>query len=457
MDLPKKFEERMKELLGQKEWEEYLLSLSEKPYGGIRANTLKITPKQLQSIVPFSLWNIPWTENGFYYEKDKQPAKHPFYYAGLYYIQEPSAMTPAACLPVEPGDRVLDLCAAPGGKSTELAAKLKGEGVLISNDVSASRAMALLKNLELFGVINAVVLSEYPAKLEKIFPNWFDKILVDAPCSGEGMFRKDTSIRKSWEKQGPDYYQNIQKEIIVQAAHMLKPGGKMIYSTCTFSPEENEQVICHLLEQCRDMRVVPISPLQQIKGLDCGRIEWGNGNESVRSCIRLWPHRIKGEGHFIALLQKEGTLQKETECTSIEKTIQSKETEQFLQSLLWTQKKGHYVQKKERLYYVPNDLPNLSGLRILKPGLYIGDIKRNRFEPAQPLANALKSGEFPNEISLSIHDDRVVKYLKGETIEVGETKTNSWHLVLVEGYPIGFGKVSQGILKNKYHTSWRWL
>ena len=198
-ELNESFKRRMKEMLLEKDYSAYLASFHKASYRGLRVNTLKISPKRFQEISPFKIRSIPWTENGFYY-KDCQPAKHPYYHAGLYYLQEPSAMLPAFILPVEPGEKVLDLCAAPGGKSTELAAKLKGKGILISNDISASRAMALLKNLELFGIRNSVVLSEYPARLAQVFPAWFDKILVDAPCSGEGMFRKDPLIQKAWEK-----------------------------------------------------------------------------------------------------------------------------------------------------------------------------------------------------------------------------------------------------------------
>ncbi len=218
MKLPELFENRMKELL-KEEYEDYLKCFEEKHYSGLRVNTLKITPEEFEQICPFEIKRIPWIENGYYYDaKDVQPARHPYYYAGLYYIQEPSAMTPANLLPITPGDKVLDLCAAPGGKSTELAAKLKGEGILVANDISNSRAKALLKNIELFGVQNAVVVSEAPGKLVQYFEGYFDKILVDAPCSGEGMFRKSSTIMKNWEQYGVDYYNKLQKEIILQAA-----------------------------------------------------------------------------------------------------------------------------------------------------------------------------------------------------------------------------------------------
>ncbi|MDI9488797.1 MAG: RsmB/NOP family class I SAM-dependent RNA methyltransferase, partial [Bacillota bacterium] len=235
MNLPRLFEDRMRNLLGD-EYEEYLKCYHKPYYGGIRVNTLKLSPEEFENLCPFSIKKIPWIPNGYFYDTNEQPARHPYYYAGLYYIQEPSAMTPASLLPVKPGEKVLDLCAAPGGKSTELGAKLQGKGLLVSNDISNSRAKALLKNIELFGIKNAYVLSESPNRLAEHFPQYFDKILVDAPCSGEGMFRKSPSIMKNWEQYGVDYYNKLQKEIIIYAAKMLKPGGMMLYSTCTFSP-----------------------------------------------------------------------------------------------------------------------------------------------------------------------------------------------------------------------------
>ena len=246
MELPLAFETKMKEMLGP-DYEKYLASFKEEPSQGLRVNTGKLSLEEFKAISPFPLTPVPWCPNGFYYGREDKPAKHPFYYAGLYYIQEPSAMTPASLLPVEEGDRVLDLCAAPGGKSTELAAKLMGTGLLVSNDISNSRAKALLKNLELFGAGNILVTSEPPNVLAGRFPAFFDKILIDAPCSGEGMFRKQNSMIKAWEKNGVDLFVGLQRSILKEAVAMLKPGGKLLYSTCTFSKEENERSIEYLL------------------------------------------------------------------------------------------------------------------------------------------------------------------------------------------------------------------
>ncbi|MDD4113472.1 MAG: RsmB/NOP family class I SAM-dependent RNA methyltransferase, partial [Herbinix sp.] len=380
MSLPKQFEDRMKKLLGD-EYQEYLQCYHKPHYGGIRVNTLKISPKEFEHLCPFSLKKIPWIYNGYYYDIDEQPSRHPFYYAGLYYIQEPSAMTPASLLPIEPGDMVMDLCAAPGGKSTELGAKLKGQGMLVSNDISNSRAKALLKNIEMHGIKNALVLSEAPNKLAEYFPETFDKILVDAPCSGEGMFRKSNSIIKNWEQTGVEYYSTLQKDIIINAAKMLKPGGRMLYSTCTFSPEENEGTIAFLLNKCPDMHVIEGLPSEKererlglsYEGFDSGKPQWVSGPEELKNCIRLWPHKIEGEGHFMALLRKDSTeeaLQLNTsfheghKVKSINhhnKTINSlsQEAKEFLSNILPFEKlndltsQGRILIQNERVYLVP--------------------------------------------------------------------------------------------------------
>ena len=230
MELPVAFEQKMKEMLGP-DYENYLASFECEAHQGLRVNTSKISVEDFLKISPYELKTVPWCPNGFYYEKTEKPAKHPFYFAGLYYIQEPSAMTTASLLPVEEGDVVLDLCAAPGGKSTELAAKLNGTGLLVTNDISNSRAKALLKNIEVFGVGNALVTSEPPNELAKRFPAFFDKILIDAPCSGEGMFRKQANMTKAWESNGVDLFVGLQRSILKEAVTMLKPGGTIIYST----------------------------------------------------------------------------------------------------------------------------------------------------------------------------------------------------------------------------------
>ena len=296
MNLPKAFEEKMKLLL-KEEFEDYIACYEEPRFYGLRVNTAKISVEEFRKICPFEIHPIPWIENGFYYDGDQiQPSKHPYYYAGLYYLQEPSAMTPANRLPVSPGERVLDVCAAPGGKATELGAKLAGDGVLVANDISNSRAKGLLKNLKVFGVKNMLVLSEEPGKLIDYFPEYFDKILIDAPCSGEGMFRKDKKMVKAWEEHGPEFFAKLQRSIITQAAQMLRPGGMILYSTCTFDAMENEGTIEYLLTQYPEFEICEIAPYERFaKGIPETTM---SGNPEFEKTVRIFPHKMHGEGRI---------------------------------------------------------------------------------------------------------------------------------------------------------------
>ena len=358
-------------------------------------------------------------------------------------------MMPASQLPVEPGDRVLDLCAAPGGKTTELGAKLKGEGVLVSNDISASRAKALVKNVELFGIKNAMVVSESPDKLAERLEGYFDKILVDAPCSGEGMFRKVHSIAKNWEQYGSQYYADIQRAVLPSAVKMLKPGGMMIYSTCTFSKLEDEDSISFILENNPDMELI--------------------------ESHKLFPHKIKGEGHFVALLHKKDTEEKNLKnddrqgnerqkcrINQYDPKVRSKykkisdEAFDFFESIGFKIDVSRLWVNEDRINMLPEDAPDLSRLRVLRTGLFLGEMKKGRFEPSQSLALALKAEEYPNVLDLKLDDDRVVRYLKCESIDVEDGEVNDGYcLVAVDGYPLGWGKVDKGRFKNKYLPSWR--
>lgn len=446
-------------LLGE-EYPAYLDSFEQKPFNGLRANTAKITAETWKELSPWELRPVPWISNGFYYEETERLSKDPYYYAGLYYLQEPSAMTPASRLPVEPGDMVLDLCAAPGGKSTELGAKLKGKGMLVANDISNSRAKALLKNLELLGIENICVTSESPEKLETAFPEFFDKILVDAPCSGEGMFRKDPDMVKSWMEHGPEYYANIQKEITSHAVEMLKPGGYLLYSTCTFARCEDEEVIEYLLEQYPELELQPLEPF-----------EGASDGIGLSGCIRLFPHKLQGEGHFLALLHKKETggtdsgSEKKGETAAAKasgKAAKFLEKEPGLAEFLQLVKKPLDLSririKQDCVYYLPVGFPENARLRYLRTGLFLGELKKGRFEPGQALAMALKEQEFATTISFSRQDDRVIRYLKGETIFLheGEISVKGWCLVCVDGYSLGFAKGNGMTLKNKYYPGWRW-
>ena len=461
--LPEAFLLKMQKLLGE-EFGQYLESFKEEWKPGLRVNTLKLSPGELAELVPWNLEPVPWADNGFYYDgtldgEVLRPSKHPAYYAGLYYLQEPSAMTPAAMLPVVPGDRVLDLCAAPGGKSTELASKLKGRGMLVSNDISYSRARALLKNLELAGAANICVTSEGPEKLAGVWPEFFDKILVDAPCSGEGMFRRDEDMVKDWNEKGPEYYVPIQRQILSQAAAMLRPGGYMLYSTCTFSVEEDEGNVAYVLEEF---------PQMQLCCLDLDKVPGACGGFGLSGCMRLFPHRLKGEGHFLALMRKKGgddggkeilpPMDSGTARKRVRAVEKEKELDAFLRQSGAEWDYGRIVIHQDNVYYLPEGLAWNLPLRFLRTGLFLGELKKGRFEPSQALAMSMKAGQFPNTVSFPAGDSRVLRYLKGETIslEGDEGLVKGWCLAAMEGFPLGWAKGTGMSLKNKYYPGWRW-
>ena len=456
-DLPEAFEKRMKDMLGE-EYDSYLDSYQQERQFGLRVNPLKVTGEELKELSGFHLRKIPWTQDGYFYEEEDMPARHPYYAAGMYYLQEPSAMTPASRLHVEPGERVLDLCAAPGGKATALGAALRGKGVLVANDISNSRAKALLKNLELFGISNAFVTNEIPGNLADRFEGFFDKILVDAPCSGEGMFRKDPAVIKTWDEVRPEYFAKLQRDILKNAVRMLRPGGQLLYSTCTFAPVENEGSISWVLENFPEMDVLEIEPYE---GFAPGHPEWGNGDERLKRCVRIWPHKMKGEGHFLALLKKSETAMEAV--VRIGRTQRpDKKTRQVVDAFFvdckWEPDWERIEVRGEKVYLVPELPEKLQGIHFLRNGLYMGDLKKDRFEPSQQLAMMLKGNDYAGVLSLKSEDVRVEKYLHGEAllVEAGEsTIAKGWILVCVDGFPLGWGKLVNGVLKNKYASGWR--
>lgn len=447
MQLPENYLNNMKKLLGE-EFNNYIDSFDEPRLYGLRVNTAKISVEEFLKISPFELTPIPWIPNGFYYAEEDKPAKHPYYFAGLYYLQEPSAMTPAYVLPVKEGDKVLDLCAAPGGKSTELGAKLRGSGLLVSNDISASRAKALLKNIEVFGIGNVLVTCEYPEKLAERFPNFFDKILVDAPCSGEGMFRKDNKLIKSWVSQGPDFFAPIQKNILNQAAVMLKEGGYLLYSTCTFSKLEDEDNITDFLAEHPDF------VLEHIYDYEGFTRAFG-----MEDAIRIFPHKMQGEGHFVALLHKKGELVKEVYPAARSSKVPA-EIQEFVKEFTSDFDLTHMEIQGEKVYLLPKETDNLKGIRTLRTGLLLGELKKNRFEPSQALAMTVKPEEYSTVVDFVADSPAVVKYLKGETIEAdeGRLRGNAKNiLITVDGYPLGWGRLNGTTIKNKYLPGWRWM
>ena len=468
-DLPQSFLDSMKEILGE-DYEAFLAGFDGQRQYGLRVNTLKMNLEEFERIAPFHLKKVPWISNGYFYEAEDVPAKHPFYSAGLYYLQEPSAMTPASRLKVQPGERVLDLCAAPGGKATELGAALQGEGLLVANDINTARARALLRNLELFGISNSFVTNEPPHVLAERFPEFFHKIMVDAPCSGEGMFRKNPAVVDSWQEKGPEYFSKLQREIIVQAADMLLPGGMMFYSTCTFSPLENEKTITHLLKERPDMEIIPMEDYEGFaEGLTSYRGEVFD--ESCKLCRRIWPHKMSGEGHFMALLHKKNGTQQQVQQTVSQSSIwwkkckglnkeQKAAAEDFFSHVNIAYDEKRIDVRGDNLYYLPAPQYDGRGLHFLRNGLFMGEFKKKRFEPSQPFALALHAQDFDQVLDFPADDERLSRYLRGETLDVsdliaGEKKRKGWQLVMVAGHPLGFGKLVNNNLKNKYPAGWR--
>ncbi len=451
MKLPAAFEEKMKRLL-KDEYDAYLASYKLPKYQGLRVNTLKLNLEEWHKINPFtSLKTVPWCKEGFYYSAGEKPGKHPYYFAGLYYIQEPSAMSPGAYLPIEAGDHVLDLCAAPGGKSTQLAARMQQEGILVSNDISASRAKALLKNLENFGSRISIVTSETSESLAKKWPGYFDKILIDAPCSGEGMFRKNESATKSWEAYGVEHCASLQRTILEDAVTMLKSDGMILYSTCTFSPEENEGMIDEFLKKHPDFKVVPLEP---VGGIQHGRPEFMDSDPQLAGALRLWPHHLEGEGHFVCLLQRINGEAGKCKLYGNQKRLKDyPDAYAFMEQYTHMSGETPVTEIKGKLYAIPEEAPDLKGVCVIRGGLLLGELKNKRFEPSHVLTLAYGKEMFKQTIEWSIEDDAVLRYLKGETILCDRPK--GYYVVCVDGYPLGWVKAQNGMLKNQYPASWR--
>lgn len=445
MNLPENFKENMKYLLGNDDYQNFIDSYNEEYKKGVRINKKKINNEYMEKIFPH-LEKVEWCKEGYYFE-DENLTKSPFYNAGLYYIQEPSAMSPVSFFPIEENDRVLDLCSAPGGKACQIANKLNNTGLIVANDISPSRCKAIVKNFELQGVTNGMVISNSPEKLKKPFKEFFNKILVDAPCSGEGMFRKDKKVMGNWSKDSNMEYAKIQKDILNSAKDMLTSGGMIMYSTCTFSIEENENVMQSFLEENTNFSLIKVSSnnFNFISGFS------NNSNYNMENCLRLLPHKIKGEGHFFALLKKEGEYEnKVEEYNDIEKIeeIQSFIKNNFKKDFSLN---GKIIKHENSLFLRNIKLPNLEKIRIMKSGFYLGDVKNKKFIPSQAFAMSLKKEDFNNRISYNESDNNLIKYLRGETI-FHECK-DGYVLICLHDFPIGFGIGNNGKIKNKYPLS----
>jgi NOL1/NOP2/sun family putative RNA methylase len=439
MKLPAAFLDRMQALLGD-ELEPFLNSYEDERFYGLRVNTLKISVEAFLRITPFTLTPIPWTKDGFYYDPEDKPTKHPHYYAGLYYIQEPSAMAPVNVLEPKETDNVLDMCACPGGKSVQIASYLKNKGLLVSNDVSTGRIKALVKNLEMMGVTNILILNTTEDVIGEKLEGFFDKVLIDAPCSGEGMFRKEPKMVASWGTHDTDHCRELQDSILKHIGSVLKPEGELVYSTCTFSRLENEDCLQDFMASRTDYAQSKIEANQFEFATESG---YG----------RLWPHKLKGEGHFVAKLRRiEGETPAYKELKFNEAPDYFKD---FMKETLKAPLEGHFEEMNGKLYLRPKyDLP-LKGVRVVRYGWLLGEWNGKKFTPSQALAMGLKLTDAKNSISFSGDQIEAIKYLKGETLHVEGAEGMT--LVGVDGYPLGWAKMNKGMLKNMYQSTWRLL
>ncbi len=433
-NLPESFLERMKKYLGD-EFDAFVDSYNLPPTKGIRVNELKCTPQKLIELMPTKLTASPFCKDSFYSAEEIKVGFNPLHSAGAFYSQEPSASVPVELLDPKPGDFVLDMCAAPGGKTTQIASKLKGEGLVVCNEVVKSRANILLSNVERMGIANAVVTSSYPEKIAAALPEFFDKIVVDAPCSGEGMFRKNSEAVTEWSPEHVSSCAVRQLAILNDAAVCLKKGGELVYSTCTFSYEENEGVITEFLENNPDFEIVPVKTDYAHAGLD------------GMPAVRIYP-MDGGEGHFAARLRKKGE-----DDFSFKQTTKTKSEKIDLIDDLTNKKWNNITVVKDKIYLLPDGLPNLKGITVLRSGVLFGEIIKNRIEPHHHFFMASSMDDLKNSINLDVNSDELLRFLHGEEIEAD---TKGYTAVCVNGITVGFGKASNGRLKNKYPKGLRY-
>ncbi len=422
--LPQEFLIRMQSQLGA-EYPAYLQSL-ERP----RAVALRFNPRKCREVnLPFVGEQVPWEKLGYYYDAAARPGLHPYHDAGVYYLQEASAMAPVALLAPQPGERVLDLCAAPGGKSTQIASYMAGKGFLLCNEINPTRAKVLSRNIERMGVANALVTNETPQRLAARFPGWFDRVLIDAPCSGEGMFRKEEAAVTDWSEQTVAMCARRQAEILDAGARMVRAGGRLVYSTCTFAPQEDELAVAAFLERHPDF--VP----EEV----CA--PWFCAGEN--GSFRLWPHKLLGEGHFAAVLRR---LDGDTEQIPYEPVAEKpKQLQDFLHSIDAALPEGCLYQFAQSFYAMPDQMPQLRGLKVLRPGLELGQLRPGRFEPAHALALWLNNAGYTQDFPWDSRE--IAAYLHGDTLPSAQ---KGWCLVTVDGYSLGWAKGDGNALKNHY-------
>ena len=422
--LPQEFLDRVKNQLGE-EYPAFLDSLERPRAVALRFNPLKGDAPNL----PFVGESVPWEEQGFYYDPEARPGLHPYHEAGVYYLQEASAMSAVALLDPQPGERVCDLCAAPGGKTTQIAGKMAGEGFLLCNEINPKRAKILSRNIERMGVANALVTNEHPARLAEKYPGFFDRVLIDAPCSGEGMFRKEEAAVTDWSPETVEMCARRQGEILQSGAALVAPGGRLVYSTCTFAPEENEQAIENFLQNH------PEFTLEDVDAPWFTKVNTG--------MFRLWPHKLLGEGHFVAVLQKTGG--EETDISDEKGEKLPKEWNAFAKDLGISLPNGKAIVFGQSLFWARSEMPAIKGVKVLRPGLELGELKKDRFEPAHALALWLKDAE--NAISLDPESPQMAAYMRGETLPC---ESRGWTLVKAGNFAIGWGKADGKVLKNHY-------
>ena len=422
--LPQAFLERMQLQLGD-EYGDFLKSLERPRAVALRFNPLKGSAPEL----PFVKEPVPWEAQGFYYDPDSRPGLHVYHEAGVYYLQEASAMAPVTLLDPQPGEMVCDLCSAPGGKTTQIAGRMMGEGFLLCNEWSPKRSKILSRNIERMGVANALVTNEEVSRLAERFPGYFDRVLVDAPCSGEGMFRKEEAAVTDWSPDTVKMCAKRQSDILNSAAKLLKPGGRLVYSTCTFAPEEDELAVADFLEKHPDFRpeIIETPWFEQVE----------NGGH------RLWPHKLLGEGHFAAVLTKiDGDCER---YPSPAPGKLPKEWLDFAKDLGIRLPPGRPVTFGQTLFWAPEGMPDIQKLKVLRPGLELGEVKKGRFEPAHALA--LWLGSCKNEQSYPSDSDEMRAYIHGDVVP---SDVKGWCLVKADGYSIGWGKGDGRVLKNHY-------
>lgn len=447
--LPIEFTQRMKELL-KDEYEDFLSALNSEPVKGFRVNTDKISLDDFKKINIFGNEKIPYVENGFYLDYEKV-GNHPYHHAGMIYVQEPAAMAPAECLKIEKDWKILDMCAAPGGKSTQLKNKLSENGILVSNEIIPSRCKILTGNIERLGLKNCVTTCMDTSRLTEVFRETFDMIMVDAPCSGEGMFRKDDTAISEWSKENVNMCAQRQAQILDNAALCLKNGGYIVYSTCTFSLEENEMTVDSFLKRHPEFELIPV--LECVKKYSQDGIFFeGCTTENISYCRRFYPHKNKGEGQFAAVLHNKNENSREI------KTIQSnvkidKCITVFLESVLTEYNSKHITMYGDTPVYFTSDFSIKKGT-VFSFGVTIGEIRKNYIQPHHQFFMALGKN-FKRKINLESNSDELKKYLHGEEFQTDIN--NGWAVVTVNGCTLGGVKVSNGIAKNHYPKGLRTL